>query len=100
MLGFVIRLHEDFLCQPSGKWVTFSNQRKIRQQKERAGLRLSFAVRQWDTNLLPLRLLGYGKLLPLNFMWELFLVFLLLIVSLALFLSLSGRRLDVDCNTD
>ena len=32
------------LCQPSGKWVFFSNQGRIRQQKERDGLGLSFAV--------------------------------------------------------
>ena len=51
-LRFAIRLQENFLCQPSRKWVTFSNQGKIRQRKGRDGLRLSFAVPmiQWDSN--------------------------------------------------
>ena len=40
------------LCQPSRKWVPFSNQGRIRQRKERDGLRLSSAVPklQWDSN--------------------------------------------------
>ena len=65
-LGFAIRLLENFLCQPSSKWVTFSNQGKIMQRKERDVLCLSFAVPmvQWDSDPLPLRLLGYGKHLP------------------------------------
>ena len=52
MLGFANRLRENFLCHPSSIWVTFSNQGKIRQRKERDGLRLSFAVPmiQWDSN--------------------------------------------------
>ena len=39
-------------CQPSTKWLPFSNCGKIRQRKERAGLRLSSAVPkiQWDSN--------------------------------------------------
>ena len=50
----------------SSKWVTFSNQGKIRQRKEQNGLRLSFAVPmiQWDTNPTALTLLGNGKPLP------------------------------------
>ena len=32
------------LCQPSSKWVPFSNQGKVRQQKERNGLCFLFAV--------------------------------------------------------
>ena len=32
------------LCQPNSKWVTFQNQRKMRQQKEREGLQLFYAV--------------------------------------------------------
>ena len=32
------------LCQPSSKWVSFSNKGKIRQRKERDGLRLSSAM--------------------------------------------------------
>ena len=32
------------LCQPNSKWVSFSNQGKIMQGKERDGLRLSSAV--------------------------------------------------------
>ena len=31
------------LCQPNSKWAPVSNQRRIRQQKERDGLRLSLA---------------------------------------------------------
>ena len=40
------------LCQPSRKWVPFSNKGRIRQQKERDGLCLSLAVPkiQWDSN--------------------------------------------------
>ena len=40
------------LCQPSSKWVSFSDKGKIRQRKERDGLRLSSAVSkiQWDSN--------------------------------------------------
>ena len=40
------------LCQPSSKWVSFSNQGRIRQQKERDGLHISSAVPkiQWDSN--------------------------------------------------
>ena len=30
-LGFAIKLLENFLCKPSSKWETFSNQGKIRQ---------------------------------------------------------------------
>ena len=32
------------LCQPSSKWVPFSNRRMIKQQKERDEPRLSFVV--------------------------------------------------------
>ena len=59
-LGFAIRLPENFLCQSSSKWVTFFEPGKIRQRKERDGLRLSFAVPRTLIPL-PLRLLGYGK---------------------------------------
>ena len=40
------------LCQPSSKWVPFSNQRKLKQQKERGGLRLPSAVAkiQWTSS--------------------------------------------------
>ena len=40
------------LCQPSSKCVPFSNQERIRQGKEKAGLGLSSAVPkiQWDSN--------------------------------------------------
>ena len=61
------------LCQPNSKWVPVSNKGRIRQQKERDGLRLSSAVPkiQWDTNPhCPLLLLGYGK--PLPFLQKLF----------------------------
>ena len=40
------------LCQSSSKWLHFSNKGRIRQRKERDGLRLSSAVpkMQWDFN--------------------------------------------------
>ena len=40
-------------CQPSSKYVPFSNWGRMRQRKERDGLRLSSAVPkiQWDSNL-------------------------------------------------
>ena len=40
------------LCQRSSKWVPFLNWGRIRQRKEREGLRLSSAVPkiQWDSN--------------------------------------------------
>ena len=52
------------LCQPSSKWVPFSNQGRIRQRKERDGLRLSSPVpkiQQVSNPHSPPRLLGYGK---------------------------------------
>lgn len=55
------------LCNPSCKWVSFSNHRRIRQLKERDGLCLSHAVPkiQLASNLtLPLQSLGFGKMLP------------------------------------
>ena len=58
-LGFTTRRLENSFCQPSSKWVPFSNEGRIRQRKERDGLRVSLAVPP-----LPLRLLGYGKSLP------------------------------------
>ena len=40
------------LCQPSSKWVPYSNKGRIRQRKERNGLHFSSAVPkiQWDSN--------------------------------------------------
>ena len=51
-LGFAMRRLKNSLCQPSSKWVPFSNQGRIRQRKERDGLCLSSAVPriQWDSN--------------------------------------------------
>ena len=51
-LGFAMRRLEHSLCQPSRKWVSFFNKGRIRQRKERDGLRLSSAVHkiQWDSN--------------------------------------------------
>ena len=51
-LGFAMKRLENSLCQPSSKWILFSNKGRIRQRKERNGLRLSFAVPkiQWDSN--------------------------------------------------
>ena len=51
-LGCAMRRLENSLCQPSRKWVPFSNKGRIRQRKERDGLRLSSAVPkiQWDSN--------------------------------------------------
>ena len=43
-LGFDMRRLENSLCQPNIKWVPFSNQGRLRQRKERDGLRLSSAV--------------------------------------------------------
>ena len=43
-LGFTIQRLENSLSQPSSKWVPLSNQGRIRQQKNRDGLHLSFAV--------------------------------------------------------
>ena len=43
-LGFAIRRLKSSLCQPNSKWVPSSNQRRIRQQKEKDGLCLSSAV--------------------------------------------------------
>ena len=50
-LGFAMQGLENALCQPSSKWVPFYDQRRIRQQKERGGPRLSSAVpkTQWDS---------------------------------------------------
>ena len=50
-LGFAMRQLENSLCQPSSKWVPFSNQGRIRQRKERDGLSYSSAVPkiQWDS---------------------------------------------------
>ena len=38
------------LCQPSSEWVLFSNWERLRQRKQRDGLRLSSTVSkiQWD----------------------------------------------------
>ena len=58
-LGFAIRRLESSLCQPNSKWVPSSNQRRIRQQKEKDGLCLSSAVPKIAP--VSLRLLGYGK---------------------------------------
>ena len=58
-LGFAIRRLESSLCQSNSKWVPSSNQRRIRQQKEKDGLCLSSAVPKIAP--MSLRLLGYGK---------------------------------------
>ena len=58
------------LCQYSSKWVPLLNKGKIRQPKERAGLRLSSAVPkiQWDSNPhCVLTANSYGKPLPFKF---------------------------------
>ena len=47
-LGFAMRRLENSLCHPSSKWVPFSNKGRIRQPKERYGLRLT-AIRLWET---------------------------------------------------
>ena len=47
------------LCQPSKKWVPFSNQGRIRQQKERDGLRLSSAVPKLQCDSYPHCPYGY-----------------------------------------
>ena len=82
-LGFAIRLLENFLCQPSGKWVTFSNQEKIRQRKKRDGLRLSFAVPmiQWDSNPAAPTAIGLWETFTLTLDGDVWRFFLLLTVS-------------------
>ena len=89
-LGFAIRRLENSLYQSSSKEVHFSNQRRIRQRKK--GWVPSFISCAQDTvglqSLLPLppvRLLGYGKLLP-------YLFILLMSVSL---ISLKDHRIYV-----
>ena len=51
-LGFAMRRLENSHCKPISEWVHFSNQGRLRQRKERDGLRLSSAVPkiQWDSN--------------------------------------------------
>ena len=51
-LGFAMQRLETSLCQPSSKWIPFSNLGRIRQQKEKDGRRLSSAVPkiQWESN--------------------------------------------------
>ena len=43
-LDLAMRRLENSLCQTSSKWVSFPNQERIMQRKERDGLRLSSAV--------------------------------------------------------
>ena len=94
-LGFAIRLWENFFCQPSSKWVTFANQGKIRQQKERDGLRLSFAVPMIQRNSNPTAptAIRLWETFTLTFRWGLFGVFffLLIMVSLVPSISLLGE---------
>ena len=44
---------ENSLCQSISKWVPFSNLRRVRQEKETEGLRLSFAVPRYSGALTP-----------------------------------------------
>ena len=72
-------------CQPSSKWVTFSNQGKKRQRKERHWLRLSLAVPmiQLDSNPTAPTAIRLWETFTLTLRWGLFGVFfLLLMVSL------------------
>ena len=58
------------LCHPSSKWASFSNQGRIRQQKDRDELPLSSAVpkKQWASiPPLPLWLSDYMKPSPVPF---------------------------------
>ena len=73
-LGFAIRLRKTFLCQPSSKWVTFSNQGKIRLRKGRDGLRLAFVVPmiQWDSNPTAPTAIRLWETFTLTFRWGLF----------------------------
>ena len=50
---------ENSLCQPSGKWVHFSNQGRI-EQKERDWLHLPAAVPRTSKPHCP-KAIGYGK---------------------------------------
>ena len=65
-LGCTIWQLENSLCQPRSEWVTFSNQGRVRQQKERDGLCLSSAVHKirWDLNPTVPTAVSYGKPLP------------------------------------
>ena len=89
-LGFAIRLRKNFLGQPSSKWVTFSNQGKIRQRKGQDGLRLSFAMPmiQWDSNPTAPTAFRLWDTFTLTLRWGLFGFFLLLMVSLVPSISL------------
>ena len=92
-----IRLLENFLCQPSSKWVTFSNQGKIRQRKERDGLCLSFAVPmiQWDCNPTAPTTIRLWETFTLTFRWGLFGVFSLALgISGSFCLSLGGGSMQ------
>ena len=52
------------LCQPSSKWVPFSNQRKLKQQKERGGFvsHLLWPRYSGPPTPSPLRLLSFEKM--------------------------------------
>ena len=92
-LGFAIRRRENFFCQPSSKWVTFSNQGKIRQRKERDGLRLSFVVPmiQYDSNPLGRTAIRLWETFTLTFRWGLLGVFSVAYgISGFFYLSLGG----------
>ena len=80
-----------FFCQPSSKWVTFSNQGKIMQQKERDVFCLYFAVPmvQWDSNPTAPTAIRLWETFTLTLRWGLFGVFfLLLMISLVPSISL------------
>ena len=78
------------LCQPSSKWVTFSNQGKIRQRKEQDRLRLSFAMpmMQWDSNPTAPTAIRLWETFTLTLGRACLELFLLLVVSLVPSVSL------------
>ena len=52
-LGTAMQRLENSLCQPSSKWIPFSNKGRLRQRKERDGQRLGTltptASKLWET---------------------------------------------------
>ena len=80
----------------------FESGKKIRQRKERDWLRLSLAVPiiQWDSNPTAPTAIRLWETFTLTLRWGLFGVFFPCLWYLWFLLSISGRRLNVGCNTD
>ena len=91
-----------FSVNPAVNGDLFRIKEKIRQRKERDWLRLSLAVPmiQWDSNSTAHTAIRLWKTFTLTLRWGLFGVFFSCLWYLWFLLSISGRRLNVDCNTD